>query len=238
MVKVTQTKKEKTMKKTLFNLLLATSVVAISSAAMAGGVERSTRNVKSVVEKSDDSSFSKWQVRGRLVAVLPDEDSKLTNITGDAALTDSYIPELDITYFFTKNVAAELVLGTTPHKAKVVNGGSNTQLGSVWLLPPTLTIQYHFLTDQAFQPYVGAGLNYTFFYNAEKAPGLDRVEYSDSLGYALQVGFDYMLDKNWGVNFDIKKIYLQTDVSVNNHAIYGEVDVDPLLVGVGLTYRF
>ena len=87
------------------------------------------------------------------------------------SITDSGIPELDLTYFFTKNIAAELVLGVTPH---TVNGsGGITSFGKVgdaWLLPPTLTLQYHFDTGTAFKPYVGGGVNYTIFFDESTGP--------------------------------------------------------------------
>ena len=79
--------------------------------------------------------------------------------------------QLDLTYFFTKNIAAELVLGVTPH---TVNGtGGITPFGKVgdaWLLPPTLPLQYHFDTGTAFKPYVGGGVNYTIFFDESTGP--------------------------------------------------------------------
>ena len=110
-----------------------------------------------------------WMVRGRVIAVLPDEGASLsvggTGIPGDVDIGDQYVPELDITYFFNDNLAVELILGVTPHdvKATGVTVGPLTDatvdLGDVWLLPPTLTAQYHFNTDGRVKPYVGAGVN-------------------------------------------------------------------------------
>ena len=105
-----------------------------------------------------------WQVRLRGVSVQPNEKSNVSAIGGDVNISNSFIPELDFTYFFNKNVAAELILGTTKHK--VVDEKSalgDVDLGSVWLLPPTLTLQYHFYPTKTLKPYVGAGLNYTIF---------------------------------------------------------------------------
>ncbi len=77
-------------------------------------------------------------------------------------------------------------------------GGStsaNVDLGNVWLLPPTLTAQYHFtpLDEKAFKPYVGAGLNYTLFYNEDAGNTIKGISYENKLGYAVQLGFDLML---------------------------------------------
>jgi outer membrane protein len=105
------------------------------------------------------------------------------------------------------------------------------------VLPPTLLAQYHFMADKQFSPYVGAGLNYTVFYNVD--PGaFTSVEYDNGFGYALQIGADYKLDEHWMLNADVKKIFLSTDVSVNNGAVRANVDLDPWVIGLGVGYRF
>ncbi len=145
------------------------------------------------------------------------------------------MPELDITYFFTNNISAELILATSPHDVGWNPGGLN--LGDAWVLPPTLLAQYHFMADKQFSPYVGAGLNYTVFYNVD--PGaFTSVEYDNGFGYALQIGADYKLDEHWMLNADVKKIFLSTDVSVNNGAVRANVDLDPWVIGLGVGYRF
>lgn len=214
---------EYNMKKLL--LLGTTSAIAIAALGVNAKAEESSFN----------SFFDKesWQIRLRSITVAPDESSTISNGSKANAKPDT-VPEIDFTYFINNNWATELILGSSRHD---MYAGS-TDLGHVWILPPTLTLQYHFTPEETFRPYVGAGVNYTFFYNAKKAPGLDRVAYKDSIGFALQAGADYMLDENWGVNFDVKKIYLDTDVNVNNGAITGHVDLDPWIVGFGITYKF
>lgn len=177
-----------------------------------------------------------WMLRLRAVKVSPDVDSTINGADGGVSINSDTIPELDITYFFTKNLAAELVLATSRHTVKALK---TAELGTVDLLPPTLTLQYHFNSDDAFKPYLGAGLNYTIFYN-EKASNSTyyNTEYSNEFGYAFQAGFDYMLDDRVGINFDVKKLYLNTDVTVNYGAVEADVDVDPWLVGVGVVYKF
>lgn len=173
-----------------------------------------------------------WQVRARAIGVLPDVDSSLTPAL-TANVDDSWMPELDFTYFFTPNVSAELILATTEHDVSA----SGIDLGSTWVLPPTLTLQYHFNTDGQFQPYVGAGVNYTIFYGGDDVAGLG-VDYENSFGFALQGGVDIFTDEHWFLNLDVKKIWLSTDVSVGGGAVTGEVDLDPWVVGVGFGYRF
>ncbi|MGV3743153.1 MAG: OmpW/AlkL family protein, partial [Burkholderiaceae bacterium] len=104
---------------------------------------------------------SPWQVRVRAVHIETANDSSPVGGAGESDrihVSDKTIPELDISYFFTKNIAAELVL-TVPQKHKVYLDGD--QIGTFRHLPPTLTLQYHFTPDSTISPYVGAGLNYT-----------------------------------------------------------------------------
>ena len=171
----------------------------------------------------------KWQVRVR--AVNLDAANKGEAATGAAgvSINDKVIPELDISYYFTPNFAAELVL-TYPQKQDVRSNG--VKIGSLKHLPPSLMAQYHFTNFGAFKPYLGAGINYTRFSNVDLPAGLDVKR--NSWGGALQVGFDYALDKNWSLNFDVKKVYI--DTTINNGI--GKFKIDPILVGVGVGYRF
>jgi outer membrane protein len=110
-----------------------------------------------------------------------------------------------------------------------------TKIGSLKHLPPTLTLQYHFIPEGTVRPYVGAGINYTHFSSVELPPGLDID--NNSWGFAVQAGLDVPLGKNMVLNFDVKKVRIRTDVS-SGGAQLGEFRVDPLLVGVGLGWRF
>jgi len=202
-----------TMKKTL--LAVAALCAMTSGAAMA--------------QQQD----GKWQVRVRAVNL----DSANKGAAADAlklTVNDKVIPEFDISYYFTPNFAAELIL-TYPQKHNVRAGGA--KIGSLKHLPPTLLAQYHFTNFGAFKPYVGAGINYTRFSGVKDTAGIDWDVKRNSWGGALQVGFDYALDKNWSLNFDVKKVYIDTNVSVGG-ANMGKFKVDPLLVGVGVGYRF
>ncbi|APG93516.1 outer membrane protein W precursor (plasmid) [Sinorhizobium americanum] len=158
----------------------------------------------------------------------------------DLSFSNTLIPEFDISYFFNENIAAELILGTT--YANVDGGGSISTLGGIgktWLLPPTLTLQYHFTDFGTFQPYVGAGVNYTVFYN-QSGKSARSLDVKNTFGVALQAGFDYMVDDHWGVNFDAKKIFLRPefDANVGGADVSGKAKLDPWLIGAGVTYRF
>ena len=171
----------------------------------------------------------KWMVRARAVHL----DSANKDSTGlDLSINDKVIPELDISYFFTPNFAAELIL-TYPQKHDLRAGG--TKIGSLKHLPPTLLAQYHFTNLGAFKPYVGAGINYTRFSSVKLPAGVDIDR--NSFGAALQVGVDIPLQKNLYLNLDVKKVFIKTDVSLAGAKI-GTFKVDPVLVGVGLGWRF
>ncbi|MER8421729.1 OmpW family protein [Mesorhizobium sp. M1329] len=184
---------------------------------------------------------SPWQIRLRALGVITEDSGYVNAVPGsDLSYSNTVTPELDISYFFTDNVAAELVLGTTYANIEgqgTIGGLGN--IGKVWLLPPTLTLQYHFTNFGAFKPYVGAGVNYTIFYNQDVGSA-DALKVKNTFGTALQVGFDYMVDQHWGVNFDVKKLFLQPDfeVTVNGAKVTGKAELDPWLIGAGVTYRF
>ena len=172
-----------------------------------------------------------WLVRARAVHLASDNGGAAG--AAGVSINDKWIPEVDVSYFFTPNFAAELIL-TYPQKHDVRLGG--TKIGSVKHLPPTLLAQYHFTGLGAFKPYVGAGVNYTRFSGVDIAGGALNVK-KNSWGPALQVGFDYALNKNWSVNVDVKYIEMDTNVKVGGSKI-GKVDLDPMLYGIGVGYRY
>ncbi len=179
-------------------------------------------------------------VRLRALYVSPDESAN-TSIGGDVSVSDELIPELDISYFVTDKIALELVLATARHNTAAINTDlGDLELGDIWLLPPTLLVQYHPLAGQKFSPYVGAGVNYTFFYN--QSPPLSgpvtQVNHENGFGFALQAGADFYIDDNWFINVDVKRLFLNTDVEINGGAITADVDLDPWLFGIGFGRSF
>ncbi|ACI99009.1 OmpW/AlkL family protein [Rhodospirillum centenum] len=185
-------------------------------------------------------------VRVRGIYVVPDESSSLslagTGIPGEANVGNHFVPELDFTYFLNDNVGIELILGTTPHNVNATGTplGAKVDLGDVWLLPPTLTAQYHFNPKGQVSPYIGLGVNYTIFYNVDEGAARD-IDYDNSFGFALQAGVDFALNERWSLNLDVKKLWLSTDVSIDAglpSRIKADVDLDPWIIGVGFGYRF
>lgn len=168
-------------------------------------------------------------VRGRLLNILPQESSSPLNL----GVSNEVTPELDLSWFFTPNIAVELILATQRHT--VTNAGAN--VGTVKHLPPTLLLQYHFMPTQAFKPYVGLGLNYTRFYDIDLGGGTLTVD-KTSTGAAIQAGFDYRLSGNWYLNVDVKKVWIDTDVKTAAGAFVSSLKIDPVIMGVGIGYRF
>ncbi len=182
---------------------------------------------------------SKWQFRLRGIVVSPDESADIEAIGGDVDISTSVVPEFDITYFFDDNWSLELILATTKHDVEAVGtAAGDIDLGNVWLLPPTLTAQYHF-TGGDFVPYLGAGPNLTLFYGVDEGPVADDIEYDTAVGFALQGGFDFMLNDKWFLNFDVKKLFLNTTATVDATTALGatvdaDVDINPWIFGVGV----
>jgi len=194
--------------------------------------------------------FNPWMIRLRALGVVTRNSGSVDQVAGSGLTTnDAIVPELDITYFFTRNFAAELILGVTKHHVTGtgVAATNGLDVGKAWLLPPTLTFQYHFTNFGAFKPYIGAGVNYTVFFsqtagNTPNGAGviITRSHLHNSWSPALQVGFDYMIDRHWGINVDVKKLWLRPswDGDSNVGPLTGKVNLDPWLIGAGVTYKF
>ena len=187
-------------------LLAAALIVALPAAAIA-----------------DDN----WMMRARAINIAPDVSSSVAGLD----VSSEWVPEVDFTYFLTPNIGMELILATARHEV-TLNGAS---LGKVNHLPPTLTLQYHFMPSGMIKPYVGAGVNYTRFYNVDLAPGLTLD--SNSFGGALQAGVDIKVTENGYINLDVKKIWIGTEVQANGVKLT-DLDIDPVVWGIGYGFRF
>ena len=170
-----------------------------------------------------------WMVRARAVHL----DSANKDSTGlGLSVNNKTIPEVDISYFFNKNVAAELIL-TVPQKHDLRSNGTN--IGSLKHLPPTLSLQYHFAPQAQFRPYVGAGLNYTTFFDTHSKLG--TLSLDDSWGVAAQIGVDYQLNDRWFLNADLRYIDISSNVRLNGADI-GKTKINPWVATIGVGYRF
>ncbi len=189
------------------------------------------------------ASASPWLVRLRGIDVMPSVSSSPITVIGGkvTSISDSFVPELDFSYFVTPNWSAELILATSRHSVKATGTALGTvNLGKVNALPPTLTLQYRPIAGAIFNPYVGVGLNVTHFFNANAGPVATAIHYNDSVGPALQFGVDFNINNNWSINIDAKKIYMQSDVTVYalNHQLNTTVNLNPWVIGGGIGYHF
>lgn len=234
------------------SLLVLAAVCGAMGSAQAADLQAAPVYTKAPVVEA----WNPWMIRVRALGVLPDAGGSTVNVTGVPALSspnsglkisNQVVPELDISYFFTKNIAAELILGVTRHSISGTGTLDGLNIGKAWLLPPTLTLQYHFTDFGAFKPYIGAGVNYTVFFNQSASNqvfnglAVTNLHISNQWGAAVQFGFDYMLDKHWGLNVDVKKLWLQPNYSATVNGaipITGRANIDPWLVGAGVTYKF
>jgi len=178
-----------------------------------------------------------WLVRVRAINVDPQVSTDGALSTLGIDVSSRWAPEIDLSYFFTKNIAVEVIAATTKH---TVYSSVLGPLGSTYVLPPTVTLQWHFNPEGTVKPYVGAGLNYTRFYDVSlgtAATGPLKVD-QNSFGGALQIGLDYKLTNQFYLNADVKKIWIQTDVSTAAGAALGTLTLNPWVFGVGAGYRF
>ncbi|WP_425469684.1 OmpW/AlkL family protein [Paraburkholderia unamae] len=175
-----------------------------------------------------------WLVRLRAIEIAPDARGNGTLGAIGADVNNAIVPELDFTYMATNNIGVELILGTSRNQVTSNIGA----LGGVGVLPPTLLLQYHFNNAGRVRPYVGAGINYTLFYNNGLHAGGQSVSIDNhSWGPALQFGIDFQVTKRIFVNADIKKIWMHTDASMGGTSL-GTLHIDPLVVGLGVGMKF
>ena len=203
-------------------------------------------------------------LRAGAITVNPKDDSSSvkvdqgplagTNLGGKATLNSDTQLGLNFAYMITNNWGIEL-LAATPfeHDVKLKGtalGAANGKLGSLKHLPPTLSVVYYPLdAKSAFQPYVGAGINYTWIYDEHvssdaQSKGFSNFKASNSWGMAFQVGADYMITDNIMLNAQMRYIDIDTRATVENDAVAPgtrarvNVDVDPFIYMVGLGYKF
>lgn len=182
-----------------------------------------------------------WLVRLRGIAVLPTGSSgSLSTISGSGVkVSNSGTAELDFTYMWTRNIGMELILATSKHTIHGKKALSGIRVGSTWVLPPTLTLQYHFLPDCNFQPYAGIGVNYSVFYSKHCSIPHTHLHLSNPWGFAAQAGFDYLLDCNWFVNFDVKYVTMDPKATLSGSTKgHVNVKINPCIIGGGIGYRF
>ncbi|MDT8429106.1 MAG: OmpW family outer membrane protein [Pseudomonadales bacterium] len=200
-----------------------------------------------------------WIIRAGAATVEPKESSRALNTVAVGPLAATGVgvdPDtqlgLNLVYMLSDNIAIEL-LASTPFEHDLAVQGlggfgfSTTRLGSGKHLPPTVTALYYFgQPAKRFRPYVGAGLNYTLFFEeslssqARNELGANSLKLDDSVGWSVSAGFDYKLDQNWLINAAVRRINIETDASLGSALgrITTRVDIDPWVYMISLGYIF
>jgi outer membrane protein len=173
-----------------------------------------------------------WLVRVGASYVSPASDnSDIVSVESDTSVTFNF------SYMMTDVWALEL-LAAVPfkHDIELLNG---TKIGSTKQLPPTLSLQYHFMPTEKFQPYLGVGINFTHFSSEKTIGDLEGVDLNlgDSWGIAGQAGFDVLFNDDWFFNLDIRYIDIDTKARLDGVSI-GNVEVDPWIFGGHIGFRF
>jgi outer membrane protein len=186
-------------------------------------------------------------LRLRADGVFPENLSSSVNLVGSNALAGSKVhissyglPELDLSYFFTPHFSIEAIAGTSRHNVWATTPLGDVKVGSTWVLPPTVTIQYHFRQFHGFTPYIGVGIAAMFFYNTHHASGsiVNSVYFNNGFGPAIEAGVDYSIEGPWFANFVVKQSFAGTEAHINHGEIVAKSAVDPTIVGAGIGYRF
>jgi len=153
-------------------------------------------------------------------------------------------PEIDFEYFITPSWSSELILTYPQSQTVTVESsalGGPANIGTFKHLPPILTLKYNFIPGGDFRPYIGAGVNFTLLSDVRlavpTAPPMALELSRTSVGPAVQGGFDYKMADHWFANADVKWAMLRADVKFDSQTL-AQVRVDPLLVAVGLGYRW
>lgn len=206
-----------------------------------------------------------WLIRLRGIAIVPDDSSGIVSLTGGGTSTplagsgvgidSTIVPELDITYMFHEHWGIEAIAGIAKHDVALKGPGpALTGLGlsdgfkifDTWVLPPTVTLQYHFMPQNNIRPYAGVGVNYTATLwddatdQLEAAIGPVDVNTKNSWGWAAQIGVDIDYKDNWYFNLDLKYIDINTEASLGTAlgTLRVDLNVDPFVFGAGIGYRF
>ncbi|KNC67505.1 OmpW/AlkL family protein [Pseudoalteromonas ardens] len=204
---------------------------------------------------------AQFSVNVGAINVNPSDTGSALNEIKTAGLVADSDTQLGITfdYQYNDNIVFELIAATpfshTVEGEGFIPGTPNTQLGGVEIasvkhLPPTLLAQYHFFgANDKFRPFIGAGLNYTVFFDEEASAALKgvlgtddvKVDLDSSFGVALQVGFNYDLNEKWGLHGMVSKMDINTDATVyadGKQALTSDVELDPIVAMFGVKYKF
>ncbi|MFT9088285.1 MAG: OmpW family outer membrane protein [Acetobacter okinawensis] len=190
------------------------------------------------------------------VGVLPQDRDSNVKLNGQTlqgshiSTTNQAMPELTVEYFITNNLSVDLIATSTRHEVAAMGPnipGGRLDVGSAWVLPPTVTFAWHFRPNKRFNPYVGVGATAMWFHNMHGADGM-KLNSGFTGGPAVNVGFDYQLVGNWFFNADVKQMFVRMHAWAKGGAvdslgpkgghITAHESLDPTVVSAGIAYRF
>ena len=178
----------------------------------------------------------------RVTSVDPEAGDPITTLAGAATglraeVNADVMPTIGLSYFFTDNVAVEVIAGTTKHTVTAKGPATDVKVKETWVLPPVVSLQYHFAPAAKVSPYVGAGVNYMIFYNGSDKNNFD-LDIDNGFGFALQAGVDVAVSGPWSANLDVKKVFFEPDATDNRNGVKSKVKLDPWVVSAGFGYKF
>ena len=183
-------------------------------------------------------------VRVRAIDVAPlDTISSISAIDGHVRATDQVAPEVDGSYFITDHFAVEAIAASTRHSIQAHGTALGTvDVGSAYVLPPAVTLQYHFMPHERISPYLGAGADVMFFYDQNVArPTITKLDIRTSAGPVLQAGVDYNVCGHWFLNADLKVMFVSPHANIDTSLgvnLQAKVALNPVVAGLGVGYRF
>jgi outer membrane protein len=223
-----------------FNIATAAVVAALVLAAPASAHEEGTwiirAGVGTVAPESDNLVLRDFPAADIDTTVVVDNGTSLT-LTGTYMFTQNWAFDILAAWPFTHDISIRVVDTIPPGST------ASLEIAETDHLPPTFSVQYHFMPDGKFQPYVGAGLNYTTFFSTDVTQdftdllGVTDLDLDDSFGFALQLGADIEVSDNWLVNLDVRYINIETDAKVDGVKI-GTVDINPWVYAIAVGRRF
>jgi outer membrane protein len=222
------------------SIAFAAACVAMVLAVPASAYEQGTwilrAGVGTVAPESNNLVLPDFPAGGINTTVKVDDGTSLT-LTGTYMFRKHWGFDILASWPFTHDISITVVDTLPPGST------ASLEIAETDHLPPTFSLQYHFLPDSKFQPYVGAGLNYTTFFSTDVTQdftdllGVTKLDLDDSFGLAMQLGADFEFGNNWLINFDVRYINIETDAKLDGAKI-GTVDINPWVYAIALGRRF
>jgi outer membrane protein len=200
-------------------------------------VERASSSPAPVADIGD---IDPWQIRLRAVGILPQGAGYINGLPNSVTVGHSVIPEFDFSYYFNPNFSVGALSCCVTYNSIYISNTAGP-VAHTWVLPPTVEAQYHFTSFGAFQPYIGFGVNFSAYLDTHTINYLQgtTLRIHNSWGVASELGFDYLFNRHWGFNFDVKRIMMEPSFTDSGFGgLSGGAKINPWLIGVGLTYRF